>query len=70
MENQTTNEVTTSKKVKQISRAELTALVDMGRKKEYISSHYGLNNAQTTKLLKDAGLKIRKFGSPVFTLID
>lgn len=54
----------------QISKAALTKLVEEGKKKEEIASHFGLNNAQTTKLLKQAGLTIRKFHKPVFNLID
>ena len=51
-----------------ISKAELTAMVDSGVKREEISSYYGLNTAQTVKLLKSAGLKIRKFHKPAFIL--
>jgi len=45
-------------------------MVDSGSKKEQIAEYYGLNIAQTTKLLKSAGLKIRKFHQPAFTLVD
>lgn len=61
---------TTVKTTKAVSKAELTAMVDSGVKKEQIAKYYGLNNAQTTKLLKSAGLKIRKFHAPAFTLVD
>ena len=76
MENQlnTVTEVTpvanTTKTAKSISKAELTAMVDAGAKKEAIAQHYGLNTAQTTKLLKSAGLTIRKFHAPAFNLVD
>lgn len=66
-------ETTTSKTVKtakSVSKAELTAMVDSGVKKEQIAQHYGLSNAQTTKLLRSAGLKIRKFHAPAFELVD
>lgn len=66
-------ETTTSKTVKTaktVSKAELTAMVDSGVKKEQIAQYYGLNNAQTTKLLKSAGLKIRKFHTPAFELVN
>ena len=53
-----------------ISKAALAAMVESGSKKEQIANHYGLNIAQTTKLLKSAGLKIRKFHAPSFTLVD
>ena len=55
---------------KTISKAALSAMVEAGSKKEQIANHYGLNIAQTTKLLKSAGLKIRKFHAPTFTLVD
>jgi uncharacterized protein (DUF433 family) len=45
-------------------------MVEAGSKKEEIANHYGLNIAQTTKLLKTAGLTIRKFHKPSFTLVD
>ena len=59
----------TTTTAKSISKAELTAMVDGGAKKEAIASYYGLNTAQTTRLLKSAGLTIRKFHAPAFTLI-
>jgi hypothetical protein len=76
MENQlnTVTEVTpvvsTTKTAKSISKAELTAMVNDGAKKDAIAQHYGLNTTQTTKLLKSAGLTIRKFHSPSFLLVD
>lgn len=60
----------TTTTAKTISKADLTAMVESGTKKEQIANHYGLNIAQTTKLLKSAGLKIRKFHAPSFTLVD
>lgn len=65
-----TTSSTTGVEKKQISKAELTKLVNDGKKKDEIMSHYGLNASQTTKLLKDAGLKIRKFAIPVYKLVD
>ena len=59
----------TTTTAKAISKAELTAMVDGGAKKEQIASYYGLNAAQTTKLLKSANLTIRKFHKPAFTLV-
>jgi len=64
------NVASTTKTARIISKAELTAMVDSGSKKEQIAEYYGLNIAQTTKLLKSAGLKIRKFHQPAFTLVD
>ncbi len=63
-------ETTAKKPTTEVSKAKLTAMVDSGLKKEQIAECFGLNMAQTTKLLKSAGLKIRKFHSPAFTLID
>ena len=62
--------VKTTTTAKSISKAELTAMVDAGHKKDAIASYYNLNVAQTTKLLKSAGLTIRKFHAPSFTLVD
>jgi hypothetical protein len=63
--------ISTSKKTTtEISKAKLAAMVDSGVKKEQIAECFGLNMAQTTKLLKSAGLKIRNFHTPAFTLVD
>lgn len=63
-------ETTTKKPATEVSKAKLAAMVDSGVKKEQIAECFGLNMAQTTKLLKSAGLKIRKFHAPAFTLVD
>ncbi len=63
-------ETTTKKSATEVSKAKLTAMVDSGLKKEQIAECFGLNMAQTTKLLKSANLKIRKFHAPAFTLVD
>lgn len=63
-------ETTTKKSTTEVSKAKLTAMVDSGLKKEQIAECFGLNMAQTTKLLKSANLKIRKFHAPAFTLVD
>lgn len=78
MEDQTTNETvrpvepnsTAGVEKKQISKKELTSMVESGKKKDEIMTYYGLNASQATKLLKDAGLKIRKFAVPVYKLVD
>lgn len=54
----------------QISKKELTEMVNSGKKKEEIASKYNLTNAATTRLLKDAGLKIKKTHKPTYTLVD
>lgn len=69
MSSETSNSTSGVEK-KQISRSELTKLVNDGKKKDEIMSYYGLNASQTTKLLKDCNLKIRKFAIPVYTLVD
>ena len=54
----------------QINIATLTHQVnELGWKKDQIAAHYELNNAQTTKLLQQAKLQIRKFHKPAFELI-
>mgnify|MGYP000884200205 FL=1 len=63
-------ETSIKKQSTEVSKAKLTAMVDSGLKKDQIAECFGLNMAQTTKLLKSAGLKIRKFHAPAFTLID
>jgi hypothetical protein len=72
MENQVTTApvATVESTVKTISKSALTTMVNEGKKKEEIATFYGLNIAQTTKLLKTASLTIRKFHKPSFTLVD
>ena len=53
-----------------ITKADLTAKVEEGWKKDKLAEHYGLPMAQMTKVLQSAGLKIRKFHAPKFELID
>lgn len=45
-------------------------MVNEGKKRNEIAAHYGLKEAQVAKLLKAAGLKIRKFHLPTFELVD
>lgn len=56
--------------LKQVKKSELTAMVNEGKKRNEIAAHYGLKEAQVSKLLKAAGLKIRKFHLPTFELVD
>ena len=56
--------------LKQVKKSELTAMVNEGKKRNEIAAHYGLKEAQVAKLLKAAGLKIRKFHLPTFELVD
>jgi hypothetical protein len=54
----------------QINIATLTHQVnELGWKKDQIAAHYDLSMAQTTKLLQQAKLQIRKFHKPAFELI-
>lgn len=56
--------------LKQVKKSELTAMVNEGKKRNEIAAHYGLKESQVAKLLKAAGLKIRKFHLPTFELVD
>ena len=56
--------------LKQVKKSELTAMVNEGKKRNEIAAHYGLKEVQVAKLLKAAGLKIRKFHLPTFELVD
>lgn len=53
-----------------ITLSDLSAKVNEGWKKPALAVHYGLPVAQVTRLLKDAGLTIRKFHAPKFTLVN
>lgn len=54
----------------QVTLSDLTTKVNEGWKKAQLAQHYGLPVAQMTKLLKDAGLQIRKFHNPKYVLVD
>lgn len=54
----------------QIKLSELTAMVNNGAKKEEIASKYNLTSAATSRLLKDAKLKIKKLHKPTYQLVD
>ena len=56
--------------LKKVKKSELTAMVNEGKKRNEIAAYYGLKEAQVAKLLKAAGLKIRKFHLPTFELVD
>lgn len=53
-----------------ISKKELTEMVNKGAKKEEIAAKYNLTTAATGRLLKEAGLKLKKTHKPTFTLVD
>ena len=53
-----------------IKKSILTQQVEEGMKKAELAAHYELPVAQMTKVLKAAGLKIRKFHAPKYELED
>lgn len=53
-----------------ISKKELTEYVDSGAKIGQIMTKYGLNKPQSRKLLKEAGLKLRKFHYAKYELTE
>ena len=53
-----------------IKKSILSAQVEEGMKKAELAAHYELPVAQMTKVLKAAGLKIRKFHAPKYQLVD
>jgi len=55
---------------REITISDLKSKVDEGWKKIALADHYGLPMAQMTRLLQEAGLKIRKFHAPLYTLVD
>lgn len=54
----------------EISKTELTNLVNEGAKKNQIADKYNLTMAATGRLLKDAGLRIKKTHKPTFKLVE
>lgn len=53
-----------------VTVSDLTTKVNEGWKKDALAEHYGLPVTQMTQLLKDAGLRIRKFHRPKYELVD
>lgn len=53
-----------------ISLTTLKKQVEDGMKKSQLAEHYGMSELQVGKLLKQAGLKIRKFHKPAFELVN
>lgn len=53
-----------------IVRSTLEQQVQDGWKKDKLAEHYGLPMTQMTQVLKEAGLKIRKFHKPKYVLVD
>lgn len=53
-----------------VSKSELTEMVNSGKKIEDIMSKYNLNKPNARKVLKMAGLKLKKTHYPKFELVD
>ena len=53
-----------------IRRATLAQQVEAGWKRKQLAEHYGLPEAQIARVLKEAGLQIRKFHAPKYQLVD
>lgn len=53
-----------------IKKSILSAQIEGGMKKAALAAYYELPVAQITKVLKDAGLTIRKFHAPKYELED
>ena len=54
----------------EIKKSVLTQQVEEGWKRKALAEHYGLPEAQMAQVLKNAGLKIRKFHAPKYQLVD
>ena len=54
----------------EIKKSILTQQVEEGWKRKALAEHYELPETQMAQVLKDVGLKIRKFHAPKYQLID
>ena len=54
----------------QITVSDLTEKVNSGMKRDALAAHYGLSKVQMSNVLRQAGLKIRKFHAPKFELVN
>ena len=54
----------------EISITKLTSQVNDGMRKKEISEYYNIPEFQVGKMLKQAGLKIRKIHAPAFVLVN
>ena len=54
----------------EIKKSILTQQVEEGWKRAALAEHYGLPEAQMAQVLRDAGLRIRKFHAPKYQLVD
>ena len=53
-----------------ITKSDFTEKVNQGWKREQLQEHYGIKSSDVTAILKQLGLKIRKFHKPRFELVD
>ena len=60
----------TEETIPQIRISVLTEQVEQGWKRKALAEHYGLPETQMAQVLKDSGLRIRKFHAPKYQLID
>ena len=56
--------------VVEIKKSILAQQVEDGWKRSALAEHYGLPEAQMAQVLRDAGLRIRKFHAPKYQLVD
>ena len=56
--------------VVEIKKSVLAQQVQDGWKRSALAEHYGLPETQMAAVLKQAGLKIRKFHAPKYQLVD
>jgi hypothetical protein len=54
----------------QVTMSDLTEKVNAGWKRDALAEHYRLPKSQMSDLLRQAGLKIRKFHAPKFELVN
>ena len=54
----------------EIKLSVLTEQVNEGWKRATLAEHYGLPETQMAQVLRNAGLKIRKFHAPKYQLVD
>ena len=54
----------------EIKKSILAQQVEDGWKRKALADHYGLPETQMAQVLRDAGLKIRKFHAPKYQLVD
>jgi len=59
-----------SNQPKKIVKSELASLVEAGKKRAELAEMYGLSEVAMAQVLKQAGLKIRKFHAPKWVLVD